>query len=63
MRMKLVANVLDGLFHRLAADLAFLNFAGTAVNDIVPHGFHIRVNRLVKAVDQLARKIRSVLGR
>lgn len=61
MRMKLPANVLNGPFHRLATDLAFLNLAGAAVNDVVPQRFHVSFDRVVKAADQLARKVRSVL--
>jgi hypothetical protein len=37
--MELGANVPHGLFHRSAMNPAFLNFAGTAVNDFTPMRF------------------------
>jgi len=61
--MELVANVPDGFLHRAALNFAFLDLSGTALNDLVPHRFGVRIHGAVEAGDELAGQIRPVLLR
>jgi hypothetical protein len=61
--MELMANLPDDLFHRTAIDFAFLDFAGTPVNDFVPLRFRRRVHRVIQAGDKPADEERAVLFR
>jgi len=61
--MELGAKVPDGLRHRTATDLAFLDFAGTAVNGVAPLRFGITVHYVVKTGNELMGEEGSILNR
>jgi hypothetical protein len=61
--MELVADFLNSFCNWAAIHFAFLNFAGTAVNDFVPQRFGIRVDGVVKAGDEALGEKCSILFR
>jgi len=61
--MELVADVLNNLLHRAATDFAFLNLAGTPVNDCVPLRFRVSIHGVIAARDELPGQICPVLFR
>jgi hypothetical protein len=61
--MELGANVPDGLRHGTATDLAFLDFAGTAVNGIAPLRFGVKIHDVVKTGDELMGQKGPILNR
>jgi queuine/archaeosine tRNA-ribosyltransferase len=61
--MELGAKVPDGLRHRTATDLAFLDFAGTAVNGLAPLRFGVKVHDVIKTDDELMGQEGPILSR
>ena len=60
MRMKFGAKFLHHVVHGTASDLALLDLAGTAVNDLVPLRFRIGILSGIEAGDELMGQIRPV---
>ena len=60
MRIQFGADVLHHFIHGTAGDLALLDFAGTAVNDLVPLRFGVGILLRIEAGDELMGQIRPV---
>jgi hypothetical protein len=61
--MELGANVPDGFRHGTATDLAFLDFAGSAVNGVAPLRLGIKVHDIIKTGDELMGQESPILNR
>src|SRR5437667_9537198 len=62
-RMELFADSLHDLAHRVASDLALLDFTGTPIYNVLPQGFRVGIHDVVEAGDELARQERTILFR
>jgi len=61
--MEFGANVPHRLRHGAALNLALLDFAGTAVDDVVPLRFGVNINDVVKAGNEFPGQESPVLNR